>query len=66
MVRAGGGDYIELFETGIVAIDFETPSDLTGCGREEIRKVFSEHNPNISGRAANGNVGMLHRFANGG
>jgi restriction system protein len=64
MVRAGGGDYIELFETGIVAIGFETPSDLTGCGREEIRKVFTEHNPNISGRAANGNVGMLHRFAN--
>lgn len=64
MVRSGGGDYIELFETGIVAIGFGTPMDLTGLGREEIRETFIENNPTIADRTANGNVGMLHRFTN--
>lgn len=35
MVRSGGGDYIELFESGLVAIGFGTPMDLTGLGRKE-------------------------------
>ncbi|MGB0409409.1 MAG: restriction endonuclease [Opitutales bacterium] len=64
MVRSGGGDYIELFESGLVAIGFGTPMDLTGLGREAIRETFIENNPTIAERTANGNVGMLHRFTN--
>lgn len=64
MVRSGGGDYIELFESGLVAIGFGTPMDLTGLGREAIRKAFIENNPTIAERTANGNIGMLHRFTN--
>lgn len=64
MVRSGGGDYIELFESGLVAIGFGTPMDLTGLGRVAIRKAFIENNPAIAERTANGNIGMLHRFTN--
>ena len=64
LVRSGGGDYIELFETGIVAIGFGTPMDLTNRDREGIREAYKTENPGISGPRANGEVGMLHRFAN--
>lgn len=64
MVRSGGGDYIELFENGLVAIGFSTPTNLSGLDREAIRKVYTEQNPDISGPKASGDVGMLHRFTN--
>lgn len=64
MVRSGGGDYIELFENGLVAISFSTPTNLSGLDREAIRKVYTEQNPDISGPKASGDVGMLHRFTN--
>lgn len=64
MVRSGGGEYIELFESGLVAIGFGTPQDLSGSDREGIREAYKARNPEISGPRANGDVGMLHRFAN--
>lgn len=64
MVRSGGGDYIEMFESGLVAIGFGTPQDLSGNDREGIREAYKARNPEINGPRANGDVGMLHRFAN--
>jgi predicted Mrr-cat superfamily restriction endonuclease len=64
MVRSGGGDYIELFESGLVAIGFGTPQNLSGKDREAIRHAYREHNPGISGPRASGDVGMLYRFSN--
>lgn len=64
MVRSGGGDYIELFESGLVAIGFGTPQNLSSKDREAIRHAYREHNPGISGPRASGDVGMLYRFSN--
>ena len=64
MVRSGGGDYIELFESGLVAIGFDTPVNLTGLDRQAIRSAFIKNNPSIAERTAHGNIGMLHRFTN--
>ncbi len=63
MVRSGGGDYIELFETGILAIGFATPRDLSGMDRQGIREAYKTNNPEVSGPKANGNVGVLYRFS---
>ena len=64
MVRSSGGDLFELFEGGVVAIGFETPLDLTGLDREQIKEHYSNNNPEYSRYKVGGAVGMLDRIVN--
>jgi len=63
MIRASGGDTLELFESGIVAIGFAPYHDVTGFSKDQIRAAVSELFPNYSGPKLGGIVGMVHRFA---
>ena len=64
MIRASGGDSLELFEnSGCVAIGFNTPVDLSKLDRDGIRDAYLENNPDDSRYKAGGATGMLHRLA---
>ena len=63
MIRASGGNSMELFESGVVAIGFGTAVDLSNLNRDGISKAYSDAHPEASIYKAGGAIGMLHRFA---
>lgn len=62
MIRASGGDTIELFESGIVAIGFAPHTDISGFSKEQLREAYREVYPGASPNQVSGPVGMLHRL----
>ena len=63
MIRAEGGDLIDAFAAGFVALGWDRLGDLTAAAtREAIRKIYSEVYPDAKlGKAANV-VGMVYKF----
>jgi restriction system protein len=64
MVRSDGGEALDLFEKGIVGIEFGVPVSLKGKGQEEIRLLHKHYNSEDSKEKRAGAVGMLERMAN--
>lgn len=54
---------MELFESGVVAISFGTPIDLSDLDRDGIFKAYTKTRPEDSKYKVGGAVGMLHRFS---
>lgn len=62
MVRAGGGEALEDFERGLVAIGYGM-GDLTGAtSREEIRDLYAKSHPNDKLSKAANAVAILAKF----
>jgi restriction system protein len=63
MVRAEGGELIEQFEKGVVALGWGKVGDLTSIkSKEELRGLYAKAYPDLKpGRAAN-DIGMLYKF----
>lgn len=54
MIRASGGDSMELFESGIVAIGFGTSVDLSKLDRDGIAEAYSKAHAEASKNKAGG------------
>jgi len=54
---------MELFESGVVAIGFGTPVDLSKLDRDGIFEAYTNAHPDDSKYKVGGAVGMLHRFS---
>jgi restriction system protein len=65
MIRSGGkGSALDLFETGLVGIEFGMNQNLSGLKVGAIRKTFIEKNPNLSKHEAGGAIGALDKIVN--
>ena len=64
MIRAGSrGVNMELFESGVVAIGFDVPKDLSKAkSLEEIKEAFRTSNPEAPKYAIGSSSGMLDKF----
>lgn len=64
MIRSGGrGAQLELFESGIVAIGYDVPTNLSGTKTlADIKKAYFDIYPEDSSSDAGGPCGSLHKF----
>lgn len=64
MIRSGGrGAHMDLFESGIVGIGYDVPTDLSGTKTlADIKAIYAKMNPEDTASDAGGPCGSLHKF----